>query len=200
MKMVNILVEYIRSLGLKRSIGKFGKLDIGRGSKILAKCFFGPHVNPRSCVLRLGSGSLLRGSVTLARNGAKLTIGSNTAINGMTNISIAQSIEIGDNVLISFDCLFMDHDGHSVNPDLRAKDLPDLLSGRPKSWTNVNEAPIKINDFVWVGARAVILKGVNVGKGAIVASGAVVTRDVPPFTIVGGNPAKVVGKVLNKRT
>ncbi len=53
-------------------------------------------------------------------------------------------------------------------------------------------APIIIGDNVWVGTRAVILKGVTIGGGAIVAAGAVVTKDVPPRTIVGGNPAHVI--------
>jgi acetyltransferase-like isoleucine patch superfamily enzyme len=52
--------------------------------------------------------------------------------------------------------------------------------------------PIKIGDFVWVGHGALILGGVTIGEGAIVGAGSVVTRDVPPFAIVGGNPARVI--------
>ena len=55
-------------------------------------------------------------------------------------------------------------------------------------------APITICDGVWIGARAIILPGVTIGEGAIVAAGAVVTKDVPPFTVVGGNPAKFIKK------
>jgi len=137
--------------------------------------------------------------VTFARDGACLVIGDNTAINGMTNFSIAGRVEIGRNVLVSFDCMIMDHDGHSIDPGLRSLDLPDLLAGRPKTWIDVNSAPVKIGDFVWIGARVIILKGVSVGEGAIVASGAVVTKDVKPYAIVAGNPARVIGEVPNDK-
>lgn len=54
------------------------------------------------------------------------------------------------------------------------------------------DAPIVIEDYAWIGSRAIILKGVTVGRGAVIAAGAVVTEDVPPFAIVGGNPAKFI--------
>ena len=56
----------------------------------------------------------------------------------------------------------------------------------------VKIAPVRIGDKAWIGFNAIILKGVTVGEGAIVAAGAVVTKDVPPYTIVAGNPARVI--------
>lgn len=56
------------------------------------------------------------------------------------------------------------------------------------------KAPVIIDDYVWIASRATILPGVSIGRGAVVASGAVVTKDVPPLTIVGGIPAKPIGK------
>jgi galactoside O-acetyltransferase len=75
--------------------------------------------------------------------------------------------------------LFYERYGHS--------DCFDLID-----WTNVGSAPITIEDRVWIGFGVTILKGVVVGEGAIVASCSVVTRNVEPYTIVAGNPAKVV--------
>jgi len=68
--------------------------------------------------------------------------------------------------------------------------------GRPKiPYDEIKtERPVVIKDFVWCGARAIILGGVTVGEGAIIAAGSVVTKDVPDYAIVGGNPAKVIGK------
>jgi maltose O-acetyltransferase len=57
-----------------------------------------------------------------------------------------------------------------------------------------NYSPINIEDDVWIGARAIILKGVHVGRGAIIGAGAVVTKDVPPYSIIAGNPARVIRK------
>ncbi len=61
-----------------------------------------------------------------------------------------------------------------------------------------DDEPVIIEDDVWVGTGAIILKGVRVGTGAIIAAGAVVTKDVPPYTIVGGVPAKVIKHRFNK--
>ena len=64
----------------------------------------------------------------------------------------------------------------------------------------MNTAPIKICDNAWIGMNCIILKGVTIGEGAIVGAGSVVTKSVPPWTIVGGNPAKVIKEIsIEKR-
>ena len=68
----------------------------------------------------------------------------------------------------------------------------DGFEGDAWRWVHSESAPIVIEDNVWIGEYATILKGVTIGKGAVVASHAVVTKDVPPYTIVAGNPARVV--------
>ena len=75
-------------------------------------------------------------------------------------------------------------------------ELNDIRNGRNfiqnKDWRNVNSRPIVIKDDVWIGMNVIILKGVTIGEGAIVGAGSVVTKDVPAWTVVAGNPAKVV--------
>lgn len=88
-------------------------------------------------------------------------------------------ITIGDNVHITADVRFVTHDGGTL---ILRKDTPDL------EWT----APIVIGDDVYIGIRATILPGVTIGSRSIVAAGAVVARDVPPNTVVGGVPAKPI--------
>jgi len=112
--------------------------------------------------------------------GAKIIIGNNVGISGAT-IS-GSDIIIGDNVLIGSGVLITDTDAHAIDPEKRRINNPkDILS-----------VPIKINNDVFIGARAIILKGVVIGEGSVVAAGAVVSKEVPPRCIVAGNPAKIV--------
>lgn len=106
----------------------------------------------------------------------RITIGDNAFINSGTSIGSLASITIGNNVAIGNYVLIMDSDFH--NP------LDHTLPGA--------KAPIVIDDGVWIGARATILKGVTIGKHAVVAAGAVVTKDVPAGALVGGVPAKII--------
>ena len=106
--------------------------------------------------------------------GAKLSLGSGF-LNNNCKISCFKEITIGEDVKISEDVLIRDSDNHTV-----------LREGYQKT------APIHIGNHVWIGVRAVILKGVTIGDGAIIAAGAVVTKDVPPNTLVGGVPAKII--------
>jgi acetyltransferase-like isoleucine patch superfamily enzyme len=85
----------------------------------------------------------------------------------------------------------MDHNAHSLVFDERKNDVRDWIHGR-KDWSNVQKKTVIIRNKAWIGARAIITKGVTVGEGAIVGAGSVVTRDVPSWTIVGGNPAGVI--------
>lgn len=160
-----------------------------------ASVSIGNHVNPANCALQVGDQSLIDGTICFERNDASLQIGRNTAINGGTMFVLSEQSKVGDNVWVSFDCLIMDHDGHSPASVIRRKDLPNLLSGRAKDWSVVKGAPVHIEDDAWIGARAIILKGVTVGRASIVGAGAVVTKDVPPYSIVGGNPAVIIGTV-----
>lgn len=110
----------------------------------------------------------------------RIRIGQNVGMSGCT-ISSRVSIEIGDDVLIGSGVLITDSDAHAIHPDERS----DL--------TRIKAAPIRIGPRVFVGARAIILKGVTIGEGAVVGAGAVVSKDVPPYGIVAGNPARLVG-------
>jgi acetyltransferase-like isoleucine patch superfamily enzyme len=109
---------------------------------------------------------------------AKLTIGDFTRITANTRIFVKQEVEIGKYCMISWDVQIMDSDFHKIlDPDGNAR---------------LNTRKVKIGDHVWIGSRATILKGVTIGDGAVIAAGSVVVRDVPPHSVVAGNPAKVV--------
>jgi acetyltransferase-like isoleucine patch superfamily enzyme len=94
------------------------------------------------------------------------------------------AIHIGNKVLFGPEVMIL---GGDHNTSLVGRFVHDVIEKRPE-----DDAPVVIEDDVWVGARAIVLRGVKVGRGAIVAAGAIVTRDVPPYAIVAGTPARVV--------
>jgi galactoside O-acetyltransferase len=149
------------------------------------------------CSLEIGSQSEIHGSICLERRSANVQIGSRTYIGGLTLIDSAHHIEIGDDVMISFECIIMDNNSHSVNYHERENDVLNWRRG-VKDWTPIPMAPVVIHNKAWIGARAIILKGVTVGEGAVVGAGSLVTKDVPAWTVVAGNPAKVIRTGLEK--
>lgn len=122
--------------------------------------------------------------LNISHPGSSILIGNNVGISGST-IKAASHVSIGNNVLIGSGCLISDSDSH-----------PLILEDR-YDHSKLISKPIIIEDDVFIGARAIILKGVTIGKGAVVGAGSVVSKDVPPFTVVAGNPAKVVKIIKN---
>ena len=112
-----------------------------------------------------------------------LTIGNNSHLGYQMGISVGTKITIGDNVLIANRVSLIGYDPHPIDPILRAHNSPPDKSGC---------GDIIIEDYAWIGMNSLILKNVTVGKASIVAAGSIVTKDVPPYSIVAGNPAVVV--------
>jgi len=106
--------------------------------------------------------------------GATLLIGKGTYLNRNVHIAVAKSVSIGRDVKVGWDVVIMDTDYHGHG------DRPTLVK------------PVVIEDDVWIGCRALILKGVHVGKGAVIAAGAIVTRDVAPGAVVASPRASIV--------
>ena len=130
-------------------------------------------VGDDACIDVEGAFSIFTGFSISVNPGASLKLGSGY-INSRCVIDCFNEISIGHDVAISKGVVVRDSDNHTI------------IDGRPIS------APIRIGDHVWIGLNAVILKGVTVGNGAIVAAGAVVAHDVPARTIVGGVPARIL--------
>jgi acetyltransferase-like isoleucine patch superfamily enzyme len=128
-------------------------------------------------------GELVTGGWTIFGEGTQVTargrleVGDATFFHADVRIIVRKSVTIGASCAVGWDVLIMDTDEH-----------PLAVGGEPRDPT----APVTIGDHVWIGARAAILKGVNIGDGAVVAAQSVVTRDVPPRALVAGSPAKVV--------
>ncbi len=123
----------------------------------------------------------------------RCTVGDYTLLNGAL-IMAEERIEIGSYCLISWNVGIADSDFHPLDPALRRQDalaLAPFAPNRPPR-PKIATAPVVIGDNVWIGMGAVILKGVTIGENSVVAAGAIVTRDVPPNSVVAGNPARIV--------
>lgn len=153
--------------------------------------------NIQNGIVEISENSIVECNIFLEKSGARIKVGSRTFIGG-SSIFCSTSITIGDDVLISFGCSIADHDSHSIYFDERSNDVSEWYFGR-KDWTHVKRNPVYIGDKAWIGMHAIITEGVNIGEGAIVAAGSVVTKDVPPWTIVAGNPAKIVKTITRHR-
>lgn len=122
----------------------------------------------------------------------KITIGNHCLVGPNCHVGAVNEIIMGDYVSISNNVIIIDNNNHPVNPiDRKIMNSVDYSSPY-RSWKYAVSKPIIINNNVWIGRNSIINKGVTIGENSIVAAGSVVTKDVPPNCIVGGNPAKVV--------
>lgn len=148
--------------------------------------------------INIAANSCIRGTLEIERHGGKIFVGKNCYVGDNTRIWSADEIVIGDRVLIAHNTSIFDNDTHPIDAQERADDaISTIFLGVRKDYSTLRSAPIRIENDVWIGCNCVILKGVTIGEGAIVAAGSVVTKNVPAKTIVGGNPAKVL-KVIDK--
>jgi acetyltransferase-like isoleucine patch superfamily enzyme len=167
--------SYCKEFGKGVRTGTFVHYIVGRGE------------------LLVGDGVLLDGKINIqfaARfsDNPTLRIGDGTGIGHECKLSIGKSITIGKNCRIAAGVYILDSSGHPSNPEERLQGLPPADS---------EVRPVVIEDNVWIGARAIVLPGVTIGEGSVVSAGSVVMADVPPYTVVAGNPAR---RVSNLRT
>lgn len=121
-------------------------------------------------VVTVGGGSILVGAVLMCH----------------------ELIEIGRDVVISYQVTIADSDFHPRDPVLRRRDAEaSAPSGDPADRPEIESRPVSIGDGAWIGIGAIILKGVQIGAGARVEAGAVVSRSVPPGAVAEGNPARI---------
>ena len=168
----------------------------------------------------LGAGTVISGEHSFkrfrAKNGRGLVIGSNCTMDGVhfaieaqgrvtignycyfTNALLLCELElrIGDYVMMGWNSSIADSDFHPINPAERIADAiacSPLGSGRPRP--PIAKRPVIIEDRVWIGPNATILKGVRIGEGAFIEPGSLIARDVPPRARMLGNPAQIIGEV-----
>jgi acetyltransferase-like isoleucine patch superfamily enzyme len=183
--MLDRIIQKFRRLGLRET--RILIFSYIRGFFYWSKLGFGNFIKVRGrlrVIKRFGNIHVARkvkfypdvklGCVGSPERSSEITIGEGTSIGDRSEIHAGQKVSIGKNVLIAWDCVIMDRDYHAVQG------------------SEEGIKPVIIEDGAWIGCRSIILKGVTVGKHAVVGAGAIVTKDVPPGAIVGGNPARII--------
>ncbi len=145
--------------------------------------------------IKIGDRTHIRGQLQTDWQGGAITIGNDCYIGDGSRVWSHTGIVIGNNVLISHLVDIHDSDSHPINSAHRRTDARAILAGTFHSPSETLAERVQIDDDVWICCKATVLKGVHIGRGAIIAANTVVTRDVPKFCIVAGNPARVVREI-----
>lgn len=152
--------------------------------------------------LDVGDDNILNCKVIFESSAGLVKIGNRNYI-GDSTIICRSEITFEENIFVAWGCHFYDHDSHSINFLERQGDLTQQLNDhrsgqlfiKNKNWEVVRTKPIRVCSNSWIGMNCIILKGVTIGEGAIVGAGSVVTRDVSPWTVVAGNPARLIREI-----
>ncbi len=148
--------------------------------------------------VRIGRNVTLLDDELRCYSGGRIVIGDSVWMSLRGQIISATSVEIGSHCIFGRDVYISDTNEHPIDPDARRQQTSAyLLNGTPPDRSLAVSAPVRIGDGAWIGERAIILKGVTVGRDSVVAAGSVVTKDVPARTVAAGDPARVV-KTLNE--
>ena len=205
----NLLPHYFavrreRAGSVAGSTGESWRQLLSCGDSVLGKSFRiradQPHRGKK--YVEVGSDCVLNCSVVFESGEGNVKFGDRVYC-GTSEFHCRGRIEMGNDIFISWGCVFSDYDGHSLDYRERKKDIEQLLIDfrregpfrENKNWGSVIDKAIKIGDHAWIGMRCIVLKGVTIGEGAVIAAGSVVTKDVAPWTIVGGNPAKLIREI-----
>ncbi len=163
-------------------------LKVGRNSKVAWSKLKGKNGN-----LTIGDNCIVQSRISFDSPYAKVEIGDGSYV-GSSHLVCHTKINIGSDVIISWGVTIFDHDSHSLSMTVRKKDVSQWING-VKDWSDISIAPVSIESGVWIGYGSTILKGVQIGAGSVIAAKSVVTRNVPPNTLVAGNPARIIRKL-----
>ena len=155
------------------------------GQRMLRNKMVGSLYLAKGAILEVDAFDVYAGGRINVNSDARLSLGSGY-MNHDCVIDCFSSITVGRGVVISERVVIRDSDNHAITSTVNE------FVGEPKSDEKPIAVPIVIQDHVWLGMNVIVLKGVTIGEGSIVAAGSVVTKDVPPHCLVAGVPAKMV--------
>ncbi len=142
--------------------------------------------------ISIGANCWIRGYLLVFNHGGKIEIGNHSFIGPDSKIWSAKKITIGNRVLISHNVNIHDNIAHPLNSHLRHQDFLHIFSKGLQESVDLKESEIVIEDDAWIGFNAIIMKGVRIGKGAIIGAGTIITRDIPDYAVVAGNPIRII--------
>jgi acetyltransferase-like isoleucine patch superfamily enzyme len=146
--------------------------------------------------ISIGSNCRVSGQSTITGRGAgkqrpQLIIGDNVDINWQTTIAVGSKIKIGNNVRMAGQVFLAGYPGHPM-------DAVDRAAGLPERDDQVGD--IILENDVWLGTGVTVIAGVRIGHGSVVATGSIVTKDLPPFVLAAGNPARIIRSIPTKNS
>lgn len=175
-----------------------GRAVVGKATRLFATAnVFAPDRGQ----ITIGDHCHIMGEILAINPEARCTIGHHCSLGRDSRIWTQESITIGNFVLIAHLVDIHDTNSHSLDWKDRRENARNVFEhNRAPDTTKVTSAPIVIEDDVWIGAKSTIMKGVHIGRGAVIAASSVVTHDVPPYTLVGGNPAREIKRLEPDRS
>ncbi|MEO6830059.1 MAG: acyltransferase [Acidobacteriaceae bacterium] len=166
---------------------------LGDGARLYSTSRIENNQSRREAIT-IAARSQILGQLLVLGHGGNIHVGESCYVGEHARIWSADSITIGDRVLISHNVNIHDHDSHSLSAEHRRAHFGEIFShGHPRILEDVASAAIIIEDDAWIGFNSTILKGVRIGRGAVVGAGTLVTKDVPAYAIVVGSPARIIG-------
>ena len=190
------IVGFIKNAKQKRRISVLQaelekKCLLGNNSVVASSSLIINH-DENASQIEIGDNTHILGQI-IAYPGGAIKIGDFCYVSVDSRIWSFASVKIGNRVLIAHNVNIFDSQTHSFSAAHRHQEfLHVLFNQEPPPETDIGKAPVFIDDDVWIACGAIILQGVSIGRGAIVGAGSVVTKDVPAWTLVAGNPARVI--------
>jgi acetyltransferase-like isoleucine patch superfamily enzyme len=195
-RLVTALADLVSAVGRRGRVAQVWR-TFDRRAAIGESCLLGLSawcVNEGSRDrIRIGAGTACRGVLRRERFGnGEISIGRDVYIGDDCLLSCCERISIGDFTLLGHGVQIFDNNSHPIDADARTADWLRLARATPRIAEQIERAPVEIGAHVWIGFSSIVLKGVTIGEGAIVAAGSIVTSDVEAHMLAAGNPARPI--------
>lgn len=185
--------EYLAARAQRGRTARYRDLhSIKPEAQLLPECVI-ENLSGRPGAISIGSNTAVRAELLVMRHGGAIQVGEWCYLGAGSRLWSARAITIGNRVLISHGVEVHDWNAHSLDARMRHRHFQDIIrSGHPMELDNVDAGAVLIDDDAWIGFGSTVMKGVTIGRGAVVAARSLVLESVPPWTLVAGHPARPI--------